>query len=91
MAMNTHISHHMIGSTWSVAVTSLVLAGILGLVAARHARQLRVALASQLAWPLHSRLLLRQRAGALLLAPGLSPGGQLAMSGTMIYMLVLMA
>jgi hypothetical protein len=80
----------MVGSTSSVAVTSFVLVGVLGLVAARHARQLGVAVASQLAWPWLRRLDLRQRAGRLLLAPGLSLGGQLAMSGTMIYMLVLM-
>jgi len=39
---------------------------------------------------LHGQLDLHQRAGALLRAPGLNLGRQLAMSGTMIYMLVLM-
>lgn len=43
------ISHDTVGSTSLVAVTSIVLVGVLGLVATRHARQLRVAVASQLA------------------------------------------
>ena len=88
MAMGGHVSHDLGGSTSSVAVTSLVLVGVLCLVAARHARQLRVAVSTQRAWPTRAGLDLRQRAGGLLLAPVLSLGCQLAMSGTMIYMLV---
>jgi len=91
MASDSNASHAMIGSTSSVAVTSLVFVGLLGLVAALHARQLRVATTSHLAWPLRSRLDAGQHTGGLLLAPGLRLGGQLAMSGTMIYMLVLLA
>ena len=97
MAMDGHLSHDLVASISSTAVASLVLAGLLGLVAVGHTRQLRVAVASQLAWPLPgkwpipSKLDSRQLVGGLLLAPGLSLGSQLAMSGTMIYMLVLMA
>jgi hypothetical protein len=93
------ISQHLGGSTPSVAATSLVLVGVLCLVAARHAGQLRFAVATQRAWPMPrpdlqqpaGGMSLRQRASGLVLAPGLSLGCQLAMSGTMIYMLVLMA
>ena len=91
MAMDGQASHVMVRSTSSVIVTSFVFVGILGLFAARHARQLGAVAAPHVAWPLHSRLDLRQQAGGLLLAPGISLAGQLAMSGTMIYMLVLMA
>lgn len=90
MAMDGPAGHDMGGSTSLVTVASFVLMGFLGLVAAGHARQLGGAVASQGAWPLRGGLDLRQRAGGLLLAPGLSLGCQLAMSGTMIYMLVLM-
>ena len=96
MAMGDESSQGSVGSASSVAVTSVVLVGFLCLVAARHARQLTVAVATHGAWPTNGawptdgRLDLRQRGRALLLAPGLSLGCQLAMSGTMIYMLVLM-
>lgn len=100
MATGGDISQHLGGSTPSVAATSLVLVGVLCLVAARHAGQLRVAVATQHAWSMPGRgdlqqpaggVFLQQRASGLVLAPGLSLGCQLAMSATMIYMLVLMA
>lgn len=68
MTMGGQVSPDLGGSTWSVAVTSLVLVGVLCLVAVRHARQLRAAVATQ----------------------RISLGCQLAMSGTMIYLLALM-
>jgi hypothetical protein len=68
MAMGGQVSPDLVGSTASVAVISLVLVGLLCMVAARHARQLRAAVATQ----------------------RLSLGCQLAMSGTMIYLLALM-
>jgi hypothetical protein len=79
--------------TSSMVVTSLVplvLVGVLGLVAARYALQLSVAVATQRAGPTQSRPDLRARTSGLLLTPGLSLGCQLAMSGTMIYMLALL-
>ena len=91
MAVGGPVSHDMVTSTSSVAVTSLVFVGLLGLVAALHARQLRAAVTSHVAWPLNRRPDVRQRSGGLLLAPGLSLGSQLAMSATMIYMLALLA
>ena len=68
MTMGGQVSPDLGGSTWSVAVTALVLVGVLCLVAVRHARQLRAAVANQ----------------------RISLGCQLAMSGTMIYLLALM-
>jgi Domain of unknown function (DUF5134) len=68
MTMGGQVSPDLGGSTWSVAVTALVLVGVLCLVAVRHARQLRAAVATQ----------------------RISLGCQLAMSGTMIYLLALM-
>jgi Domain of unknown function (DUF5134) len=68
MTMGVQVSPDLGGSTWSVAVTALVLAGVLCLVAVRHARQLRAAAATR----------------------RISLGCQLAMSGTMIYLLALM-
>src|SRR5665647_1920067 len=100
MTAGGDLSLRLGGSTPSVAATSLVLVGVLCLVAVRHAGQLRVAVATQRAWSIPGRpdlqqpagaAFLRQRASGLVLAPGLSLGCQLAMSGTMIYMLVLMA
>jgi hypothetical protein len=46
---------------------------------------------SRLVWSLHSQLPAPQHQGALLLAPRFSLGSHLAMSGTMIYMLILLA
>jgi hypothetical protein len=89
IAMDSH-SPNMVGSAASLAVTSFVLVGVLVLVAVRDTRHRIVAATSQLARPMDRRLDLRQRARALLLAPGLRLGSQLAMSCTMIYMLVLM-
>jgi NADH:ubiquinone oxidoreductase subunit 6 (subunit J) len=89
MAMGGHVGHDLAGSS-PVVVTSLVLVVLLGLVAAQHARLLRLTVASRRTRPLPSRADLPARSGGLLLAPGLSLGGQLAMSATMIYMLVLM-
>lgn len=86
----SHASPALDGSISSVAVTSLVFVVVLCLVAARHVRDLRVAVATKRAWPMRVGPDLRQRAGGLVLAPGLSLGCQLAMSATMIYMLVLM-
>jgi DNA-binding transcriptional LysR family regulator len=89
MAMGGQVCHDLAGSS-PVVVTSLVLVVLLGLVAAQHARRLRLMVASRRTWPPRSTADLPARSGGLLLAPGLSLGGQLAMSGTMIYMLVLM-
>lgn len=68
MTMGGQVSPDLGGSTWSVAMTALALVGVLCLVAVRHARQLRAAVATQ----------------------RISLGCQLAMSGTMIYLLALM-
>jgi hypothetical protein len=68
MTMGGQVSPDLGGSTAAVAVISLVLVGFLCLVAARHARALRAAVATQ----------------------RVSLGCQLAMSGTMIYLLALM-
>jgi hypothetical protein len=68
MTMGGQVSPDLGGSTWSVAMTALVLVGVLCLVAVRHAQQLRAAVATQ----------------------RISLGCQLAMSGTMIYLLALM-
>jgi Domain of unknown function (DUF5134) len=91
MPVGGHVSDHLVASTSSVAVTSWVFIGLLGLVAARHARQLKTAASSHRPKTLPARADLSQRAGAVLIGPGLHLGGQLAMSATMIYMLVLMA
>jgi len=70
------------GSISSVAVISVLLVGTLLMVAAQQSRQLRAAVVSDRAWSMPG--------GGLLLAPGLGLVCQLAMSGAMIYMLVLM-
>lgn len=74
-AVDGHVGHDLAAAT-SMPMSSLVLAGILGVgiigvAAARHTGQPRIE--------------------RLLLAPGLSLGSQLAMSGTMVYMLAIMA
>lgn len=89
------------GSISSVAVISVLLVGTLLVVAAQQGRQLRVAVDSDRAWSMPGQpapggqpgglLFARgQHLGRLLLTPGLSLVCQLAMSGAMIYMLVLM-
>jgi Domain of unknown function (DUF5134) len=90
MSMGGSLSQGLGGSTPLVALTTLVFVGVLGLVAARHARQLRGAITTQRAWPIPDRSDRRKVVGELVLAPGPSLLCQLAMSGTMIYMLVLM-
>lgn len=91
MAIEGQVSHDMVSSRSLVAVTSLVLVGLLTIVGAHYARRLRAVARSHLVWPLHSGLDMPQHPGGLLLAPVLSLGSQLAMSGTMIYMLILLA
>jgi Domain of unknown function (DUF5134) len=90
MTMGGPLSQGLGGSTPLVTLTTVVFVGVLGLVAAGHARQLRGAIATQRAWPLPDRSDRRKVIGELVLAPGPSLLCQLAMSGTMIYMLVLM-
>jgi Domain of unknown function (DUF5134) len=90
MTMGGPLSQGLGGSTPLVTLTTLVFVGVLGLVAARHARQLRGAITTQRAWPIPDRSDRRKVIGELVLAPGASLLCQLAMSGTMIYMLVLM-
>lgn len=91
MPASGNVRDHLVASTSSVALTSWLFMGLLGLVAVRHARQLKTAVTSRRRWPLHAREDLSQRAGALFVGPGLHLGAQLAMSATMIYILVLMA
>ena len=90
MTMGGPLSQGLGGSTPLVTLTTVVFVGVLGLVAARHALQLRGAIATQRAWPIPDRSDRRKVIGELVLAPGPSLLCQLAMSGTMIYMLVLM-
>jgi hypothetical protein len=90
MTMGGPLSQGLGGSTPLVTLTTLVFVGVLGLVAARHAGQLRGAITTQRAWPIPDRSDRRKVIGELVLAPGPSLLCQLAMSGTMIYMLVLM-
>jgi hypothetical protein len=89
MTADGQVSHIMIGSRWLVAVTSLVCVSLLVIVAAQHARRLREATASGRMWPLPARAGRPQRRAELLHAPALSLGTQLAMSATMIYLLIL--
>jgi hypothetical protein len=91
MTIEGQVSHGVVGSTSLVAVTSLMFVGLLAVVAAQHARRLRAAARSRVVWPLYAGLDGPQNPRGLLLAPGLSLGSQLAMSGTMIYMLILLA
>jgi hypothetical protein len=91
-----------VGPASPVALISVVLVGVLCVVAARHALQLSVAVAGEGGHraqgaratrgsrPAYSAVGLRARAGELLLTPEVSLGCQLAMSATMIYMLVLL-
>jgi hypothetical protein len=90
MTMGGSVSQGLGGSTPLVTLTTLVFVGVLGLVAARHAGQLRGAIATQRAWTMPDGSDRRKVIGELVLAPGPSLLCQLAMSGTMIYMLVLM-
>ena len=90
MTMGGSVSQGFGGSTPLVTLTTVVFVGVLGLVAARHAGQLRGAIATQRAWPIPDGSDRRKVIGELVLAPGPSLLCQLAMSGTMIYMLVLM-
>jgi hypothetical protein len=91
MTVQGQVSHEMVGSTSLVALTSLIFVGLLAVVAAQHARRLRAAATAHVAWPLYAGLDGPRNPGGLLLAPGLSLGSQVAMSGTMIYMLILLA
>jgi hypothetical protein len=90
MAPSAHATDDLGAPSPSVAAISLVLLAVICLVAARHARQLRVALVNRRAWPAEPAQELGQRVAGVLLTPELSLGCQLAMSGTMIYLLVLM-
>jgi hypothetical protein len=90
MTMGGPVNQGLSGSTPLVTLTTLVFVGVLGLVAARRAGQLRGAIATQRAWPIPDGSDRRKVIGELVLAPGPSLLCQLAMSGTMIYMLVLM-
>lgn len=90
MTVGGQLSHGLASASSSLGVASLALVGGLALVATRHARQLRVAVATHPGVPRLAGPDLRRRASGLLLAPELSLGCQLAMSGTMIYLLVQM-
>ncbi len=90
MTMGGPVSQNLGGSTPVVTLTTVGLVGVLSLVVARHAGQLRGAIVTQRAWPIPDSSDRRKVVGELVLAPGPSLLCQMAMSGTMIYMLVLM-
>ena len=90
ITMGGPVSHGLDGMSPVVTLTTLGFAGVIGLGATRYAGQLRGAIATQRAWPLPDSSGRRKVVGELVLAPGPSLLCRMAMSGTMIYMLVLM-
>lgn len=90
MTMGGPVGQNLGGSTPLVTLTTVGLIGVLGIGAARYAGQLRGAIATQRAWPLPGSSGRRKVVGELVLAPGPSLLCRMAMSGTMIYMLMLM-